>query len=294
MTILVTGAGSYIAQAVIQRLSEKNLDVVATFRTQCPNVPNGTKLVQLDLSDETGFHKLPKSLNAIIHVAAGTPRHTTREIVHSASRGLLNLQQYALDSCCSAMILTSSVSIHGYIKSSLVDEATPIVEPDIYGASKLLVERTLAATANRLPVIALRLPSVLGRLETEAWVPSLLRRLLDHENVTIFNPEAAFNNAIDVDELSRFIVSLIAKPCRGFHAFPIASSGSMAISDVVELLRSSVGSKSEISIDRSSRRSFTISSNYAIRLLGYKPIGIRDTLYRFIRRVTGVAQKSFL
>ena len=290
MTILVTGAGSYIAQAVIQRLSEKNLDVVATFRTQCPNVPNGTKLVQLDLSDETGFHKLPKSLNAIIHVAAGTNRHTTREIVHSASRGLLNLQQYALDSCCSAMILTSSVSIHGYIKSSLVDEATPIVEPDIYGASKLLVERTLAATANRLPVIALRLPSVLGRLETEAWIPSLMRRLLDHENVTIFNPEAAFNNAIDVDELSRFVVSLIVKPFRGFHAFPIASSGSIAIADAVELLRSSVKSQSAISIDKTSRCSFTISSEYATRFFGYEPIDIRESLHRFTQRLAGLTE----
>lgn len=290
MTILVTGAGSYIAQAIIQRLSEKNLEVVATFRTQYPNVPNGTKIVQLDLSDETGFHKLPKSLNTIIHVAAGTPRHTTREIVHSATRGLLNLQQYALNSCCRAMILTSSVSIHGRVERSIVDETTATLEPDVYGASKLLMERSLAATTDRLPVLALRLPSVLSRLETEAWVPSLMRRLLANEDVKIFNPKAPFNNAIDIDELSRFVVSLIVKPFRGFHAFPIASSGSIAVADVVELLRSSMKSQSAISIDKTSRCSFTISSEYATRFFGYEPIDIRESLHRFTQRLAGLTE----
>jgi len=207
------------------------------------------------------------------------------EIVKSAAQGAINLQRYALDSGASALVLTSSVSIYGQIRTSIVDETTPILEPDIYGASKFLVERTFATTANTLPVIAFRLPSVLGCLESGAWVPSLTRRLLKHENVTIFNPKATFNNAIDVDELSRFIVSLIAKSFRGFHAFPIAASGSMTVAELVALLRTSVHSNSVISIDATPKRSFVISSTYAKSYFHYEPIDIHATIRRFLERV---------
>jgi len=290
LTILVTGAGSYVANAIIRHLCARNFEVTATYRTHRPRDLGGAELLQLDLCEQSGFRRLPRSADAIIHIAAGTPRHTVDEIVKSAAQGAINLQRYALDSGASALVLTSSVSIYGQIRSAIVDETTPILEPDIYGASKFLVERTFATTADTLPVIAFRLPSVLGCLESGAWVPSLTRRLLKHENVTIFNPEATFNNAIDVDELSRFIVSLIAKSFRGFHAFPIAASGSIAVTDVVEILRSSIKSQSAISIDKISRRSFTLSSEYATRLFGYEPICIRETLHRFARRVADLTK----
>jgi nucleoside-diphosphate-sugar epimerase len=286
MTVLVTGAGSYIAQAIIRHMVEEKLDVIGTYRTHCPTDLNGAKLLQLDLSNETDFFKLPKRVDAVVHVAAGTPKHSVDKILQSAVQGLRPLQQYALDSGARALILTSSISIHGRIESSLVDETTPVVEPEIYGASKFLVERTLASTASHLPVIALRLPSVLGHLETAAWIPSLMRRLLAHEDITIFNPESAFNNAIDVGELSRFIVTSLAKPFSGFHAFPIASSGSMSISQIVELFRSSVKSQSVICINKTPHRSFTISSKYASKFFGYEPIGIYETLHRFVQRLT--------
>lgn len=288
MSVLVTGAGSYVAQAIIRHLREKKIDVLATYRNHCPNDLNGARLLQLDICNQSEYRKLPRSIEAIVHIAAGTPRHKVSEIVQSAAYGLPLMQQYALNSNAGTFVLTSSISIHGRVESSIVDETTATLEPDIYGVSKLLVERSLAATADRLPVLALRLPSVLSRLETGAWIPSLMRRLLAHEDVTVFNPEEAFNNAIDIYELSRFVVSSIITPPKGFNAFPVASSGSMTINEIVEKLRKSVKSHSVISIHKTSRRSFTISSEYAMRHFGYEPINIHETLHRFIQRVAGI------
>ena len=122
MTVLVTGAGSYVAQAIIRRLCEKQEDVIATYRSHRPNGLEQAKLVQLDLCDKSGFRKLPRNLGAIIHVAAGTPRHSVSEIVLSATQGLFHLQQYALDSCAGALVLTSSVSIHGRVETKVDPE----------------------------------------------------------------------------------------------------------------------------------------------------------------------------
>jgi nucleoside-diphosphate-sugar epimerase len=179
------------------------------------------------------------------------------------------------------LIYASSLSVHGHVEEDVVDEATPVRYPNIYGGSKFLAERQIEAESDCLPAFAIRLPGVLGTgAPNRAWIPSLTARLRRHEDVTIYNPTAAFNNAAHVCDLGSFCLHLLQSETEGFKAFPVGAGGTITIAEAVGVLASTIGSRSRILIDQSRSTSFTISSTQAYSL-GYRPMGVEDMLRRF-------------
>lgn len=53
------------------------------------------------------------------------------------------------------------LSVHGEIRTPALTRTLPFFKPDIYGASKYLAARMLAATSEQMPSIPVRLPGVL-------------------------------------------------------------------------------------------------------------------------------------
>jgi UDP-glucose 4-epimerase len=162
-----------------------------------------------------------------------------------------------------------------------LDEKTPVIDPDIYGASKYLGERIFADAADKLPCIALRLPGILGRGAHRAWLPTLLARSRAGREITIYNPDGRFNNAAHVDDIARFVHRLIVGDWKGFLAFPIGASGTMTIGDVVARLQATANSHVPVVIEQAPQRSFIICSDYAISF-GYKPMAIGEMLDRYV------------
>ncbi|MGA8615649.1 MAG: NAD(P)-dependent oxidoreductase [Xanthobacteraceae bacterium] len=291
MHILVTGASSFVGSHIAQHFLQIGHDVTATYRTRNTAVGKllagfsgpSLQMVELDLSSASSYTALPTTAEVVVHVAGVSPRGgvSTAELLSCNVQGMHNLIRHALDTNARKFIFTSTLSIHGSVRGSILDENTPVINPDIYGASKYLAERMLAAVSEQIPSVAVRLPGVLGAGAHRAWLPVLLDKMSSNRDVTIYNPDAAFNNAAHVSDLGIFLADLMRQDWKGFLSFPVGASGKTSISKVVHSVRAGLGSKSKIVIDPTVKPGFIISSDRAVAL-GYRPMDINAMIERYV------------
>jgi len=289
MRILLTGANSFVGSHIAQHLLAARHTLIASFRISNPAAkklalhPSAPTIVTLDLSDRAQLVQLPGSIDAVIHVAgvSHTPPSTLDEILACNVLGTQNIIEYARQAGARLLIYTSTLSVHGRVDAPVVDQETPISDPNVYGASKYLAERLIAAESHWLPSYAIRLPGVLGAgAPPRAWIPKLIYNLIQNEDVTIYNQNGLFNNAVHVDDLGNFCVHLLAIGGNGFQAFPLGAGGMTNVSAAVTLLSENVKSNSRIiRLDQSSS-AFTICNSKALSL-GYSPMHINEVLHRY-------------
>jgi nucleoside-diphosphate-sugar epimerase len=291
-SVLLTGVTSFVGRHLAKNLAQSGIRVVATYRTAkrsliealAADSPN-LELVQLDISDESGFDKLPRSIDAIVHVAGVSvmPGISIDDMLAVNVTGVRNVQRYAMRARASKFIYTSSLSIHGQITAAVVNEHTPINAPDTYGATKYLGERLLAEVADTMPTIAIRLPGVLGSGAHRAWIPTLVEKLVASNDVSIYSPNAKFNNATHVSDLSRFIIQILFNhDWRGFSAFPVGAAESMTILEIASLLHDKLGSGSILRESNLVKPSFTIDSSFASSHFGYVPSRIDAMIVQYL------------
>jgi nucleoside-diphosphate-sugar epimerase len=292
ITVLLTGGTSFIGRHLAKHLAQAGLRVIATYRSANRELIEGLmsysptlELVQLDISDEIGFDRLPSSIDAVVHIAGVSPMPEVSidDMLAVNVTGTRNVQRYAARAGARKFIYSSSVSIHGRIDAAAVDEHTPINDPEPYGATKYLGERILASFDDTIPTVAIRLPGVLGPGAHRAWIPTLVDRLVAGEDVSIYSPDAAFNNAVHVSDLSGFIIQLLLRQnWQRFSAFPIGAAGKMTILEVVQLLRVKLGSTSTLCDRHVIKPSFLIDSTSAVDCFGYVPTRIDVMLMRYL------------
>jgi UDP-glucose 4-epimerase len=289
MHVLVTGANSFLGGHVAEHLVRRGLAVTGTYRTEGEATERvrarsrQLELVQVDLADAAALSRLPKRIDAIVHIAGVStmPGVSVGEMLACNVDGARNLIEYALSAGASRVVYASTLSVHGEIAEPVVDETTPVRAPDVYGASKLLAERLFAAHAHRLPCVAVRLPGVLGRGAHRAWVPTLLENLKAGREVTIYNPGNPFNNAAHVEDLSDLFHNALRGAIAGFCAFPVGADGSMTVGGLVDKLRHLTPSKSVVRVDSQEKPGFTISSDFAKSRFGYRPKDIHQMLEQY-------------
>jgi UDP-glucose 4-epimerase len=296
LRVLLTGTTSFIGQHVAKFLAQSGIRVIATYRTpKCELMgalsacSQNLELIQLNISDESGFNKLPESIDAVVHVegVSNMPGVSIDDMLAVNVNGTRNVQSYAMRAGARKFVYISSLSIHGRISASFVTENTPINQQDIYGCTKYLGERLLADKANAMPTIALRLPGVLGIGAHRAWIPSLVEKLLSDKEVSIYSPKAEFNNAIHVTDLSQLIGQiLLGQFSNGFVAFPVGAAGKKNILDVASLLKQKLNSKSILHVQNLVKSSFTIDSTFASNCFGYVPRQIDQILMQYIEEIS--------
>lgn len=289
MKILLTGANSFIGSHIARHLLDAGHTLTATYRKAnaasrlLAGHPGAPAMVMLDLSCSDHFDILPQCIDAIVHVAGVSKASGIKviELFRCNVLGTQNIIRYASRVGAGLLIHASTLSVHGRIQEMVVNDSTPIREPGIYGGSKYLAERLIAAESAWLPAFSIRLPGVLGMgAPRQAWIPSLVDRLKRHEEITIYNPTASFNNAAHVNDIGAFCQDLLETQAKGYEAFPIGADGVMSVADVVNLLKTVLGSSSKIIVDYSGQSNFTIS-NIKAKSFGYKPMEIKSMLYKF-------------
>lgn len=288
MKILLTGASSFIGSHMAAHLAGAGHHVTGTYRTASPRTDAlggtaGLELVKVDLSSEADLAPLPSAVDVIVHVAASstTAIEGADELIAVNVLGTRNIVRHALDVGAKRLVYMSSLSVHGEIRVSIVDERTPVIAPDLYGATKHLGERIIAQVADRLPSVAVRLPGVLGAGAHRAWLPSVASRARSGAPVTVYNPESAFNNAVHVLDLARFVTGVLETRWNGFHAFPVGAGDAMEIRELVQFLLREIGCEVPIEVADAAQSGFTISSSYACREFGYEPRSMREILRRY-------------
>src|SRR5207248_1320682 len=95
------------------------------------------------------------------------------------------------------------------VEDPVVDETTPITDPDIYGLTKLIGEKLVGDPTATFRSIAIRLPGVVGPGSVRNWLTNVVAAAKEGREIDIYNPTASFNNAIHVADLARFVANLL-------------------------------------------------------------------------------------
>lgn len=210
---------------------------------------------------------------------AGT---SVRQLIRDNVIATDNLVRLSKDHGVRRFIFFSSLSVYGDVGTDVVDESTPIVNPEPYGMSKLFGECCLRECAPAMSSLSLRLPAVLGRGARRHWLATMVAKARANEALHIYNPDAPFNNAVHLGDLCAFIERWLQGDWRGFDAVTLGADGSMSIRDVVLRVASRTKCSSRIVEQSTSGRSFIVSSARAKDLYGYSPGSIGDVVDRYL------------
>jgi nucleoside-diphosphate-sugar epimerase len=305
MRVALTGASGYTGGHILHRLLSRG-DTVKALVRQGSNTPvlmsSRAEVVQGSLGDRDAARRLVGDCDAVIHVAAvyrtaGHPDSYYREINVDGTRKLL---EAAKDCGVRRFVHTSTVGVHGDVKSPPADENAPISPSDIYQETKAEADAMARdfGRASGLEVAIVRPGAIYGPGETRllklfksiargryAVVGSgkphyhlvYIDDLVDGFLLALDRPEAAGETfiiagprSVSQDELAREIANVTGGRVLPFRipAWPIQRLG-----DLVEAACVPLGIEPPIHRRRVDfwvkNRSFSIEK--ARRLLGYDP-----------------------
>jgi UDP-glucose 4-epimerase len=286
MHLLVTGAGGFVGAEMVLALLARGHRITAAVGSGRGRLPQNAerlgvlKIVSGDLSIDM---RLPDSIDAVVHAAARSiwPGVTVAAMVRDNVGATARLISHARRSGVKRFIFLSSLSVYGKISVSVVDEATPIIDPDAYGLTKRLGEEMLKDAADSFPSLSMRLPGVIGRGSVRNWLTSVMEAARAGREITVFNPDAPFNNAVHVADLGEFVCNLLERERTGADIVTLGAAGQASIREVVQSLCDSFGGQSRLRIETATKPGFVVSSDRANKFYGYGPMDIAEMLMRF-------------
>lgn len=290
MRVLVTGVSGFSGSTVARRLASGGHDVVGTYRRDTGFLSPLRDVAQVELvrTDLTDAGQLAGPFDAIVHIAATSPGPgvDVATLVHDNIDASFALIEAARRWSVSRFIFFSSLSYYGRIEQDVVDEATPVCDPDAYGASKLIVEQRLAELGCAFSSLALRLPGIVGRGAHRHWLASVASRLRANEPVRAFHLDRPFNNAAHIDDIAALVLSVLARePWGGFDAAVLGAAGSLTVRETIGRLARALGVSAKIEEIAPANTSFTLSSAHAIARYGYQPSEIGTLIDRYGREI---------
>lgn len=218
---------------------------------------------------------------AVIHCAAAAgPWHTTSDII----RDNIEFTRLLVDHCNpKKLVFISSVSVYGDIRTESVRENTEISNPSIYGMSKKICEDLI--TKSKIPAISLRCPGIVGpRCTGRNWTTILAHKLYKCQPVEIYNALAPFNSVVHVADIGKFISQQLGQITDGHAIMNLAADVSISIGAVVDNMKKTLNSKSEITIVPEKKRWHLFDTSIA-RTLGWWPMTVQETITRFAQEV---------
>jgi nucleoside-diphosphate-sugar epimerase len=285
MHVLITGAGGFTGSHMVAALLTRGHSVTAVCGRSRgrldPEHHRDAKLsiIRGNLAEDL---TLPENIDAIVHAAARSPGPgvTTGDLVRDNVTATARLVAHAWAAGAKTFIYLSSLSVNGRIPGPVVDEQTPIIDPDAYGMSKYLGELIVREEAS-LRSLSLRLPGVIGKGSVRNWLTSVLAAAKENRPITLFNGEAQFNNAVHVNDLCAFVGVLLDSAWGGHDVVTLGAAGATTTRRAVDILVQATGSRSLVSTEASRRPPYAISIERARTLYGYTPMQIETMLQVF-------------
>jgi nucleoside-diphosphate-sugar epimerase len=286
MRILVTGASGFSGSFVAADLARRGHEVVGLHRhatlflDRLRQMAPSARLVRSTLADAG---QLAGPFDAIIHTAATSPAPGVddAQLIRDNREGTKALVEAAGASGCRAFVYFSSLSIYGEIAVPVLDERTPITQPNTYGATKYDGERYLAACADRVPGLALRLPGVIGWGARRNWLAGVGANLRAGKPIRAFHLDAVFNNAAHIADIAALVAHCVERDWQGFDAVVLGAGGAITVRGAIERLAAGLGVPAQVEAIPAPKPGFTLSSRRAMEHWGYAPMEIGAMIDRY-------------
>lgn len=215
MKYIVTGATSFLGQALIRRLLRQGHYVVAVCRSDSPHLrelPPGAEIVVADMDSYSGLYRDVEQADVWVHLAWEGTTHDRRDDTDVQQANVINTigAMYGASKMgCRLFVGAGSQAEYGSVANTIT-ELTPCHPFTAYGRAKLEAGRRLALLAPQLAMkyLHLRIFSLIGEGD-HPWtlVMSGLRRMLANEPVDLSLCRQQWN-FLDVGDAARQVAAL--------------------------------------------------------------------------------------
>tara|TARA_E500000178_G_scaffold343365_1_gene390063 strand:+ start:9609 stop:10478 length:870 start_codon:yes stop_codon:yes gene_type:complete len=274
MKILVTGSGTLIGNTISTYLAKQKHKVIASYNNTIPKNLNKVKnisVVKFDLKRKLNIKD--KKIDVLVHCASAIPSQSLskKEMLEINYLGFKNLLKQSLKLKCKKIILLSTMSVYGKIKTNVISEQTSRNNQDSYGLSKFKMEQYLKKNSKKynLNYAIFRLPGVIGYKSNHNFLSEKIKKIRNNEQIKISNPNFLFNNVVHVKNLA-IIVSESLRLENEKATYNLGSNNKIKLKDILKLIYQILKKKPKIEIIKNKSKGFNInikkilSKNYTL------------------------------
>jgi nucleoside-diphosphate-sugar epimerase len=241
--IALTGATGYTGGRLLDRFRAEGHEVAALARKP-PAAREGVRWVAGDLADEAAIARLVEGAEAVVHVAAvyrtaGHPDSYYRDVNVGGTARLL---EAAARAGVKRFVHTSTVGVHGDVKSPPADEDAPLAPGDVYQRTKAEGE-ALAMDFHRrrgVPVAVVRPAAIYGPGETRLLK---LFRAIARGRYAVVGSGRPFYHPVYIDDLVEGYRLALLRPEAVGEAFILGGPRYVSQRELAQLVARATGGR---------------------------------------------------
>jgi UDP-glucose 4-epimerase len=213
MTVLVTGATGFLGAAFVELLAARGEEVVALVRPGAEPPPReGVRWVAQDLAAPLAPERLPASVDAVAHLAQSRRYREfpdgVADVWQINSAMTVALLDYARRAGARAFAYASSGAVYAAGPEPVREDDAP--HPgNFYAASKLAGELAVEPFRGVLRAHVLRFFFIYGPGQRNMFIPGVLGRIRDGQEVTLAGADGIRVNPVYVDDAAAAVAATL-------------------------------------------------------------------------------------
>jgi UDP-glucose 4-epimerase len=259
--ILVTGSTGFLGSRLVRQLEGEN-EIFALIRT-APRVKlSRVHWINQDLAKPLDYSSLPKNADAVIHLAQSKSYRQfpdgANDVFDVNIHGTFNLLEFGRKVGIECFIFASTGGVYGYSYEKF-GETDPVDPLNFYLSSKYTAELLVANYQQFFRTVVFRFFFVYGPDQRGMLIPTLMRKVVNGERITIEGNPGLRINPIYVEDAVR-----VFEP--GFHLgsselFNVAGDENVTISNLIRLIEMITGKKALVEHTASGPRGDLVGDN---------------------------------
>lgn len=311
-TVLVTGAGGFIASHLVERLVETGAQVRAFVRYNAraddgllrfigAKIYSELEIIRGDLRDVETMRAAAHGVDTIFHlgalIAIPYSYDHLREVVETNVMGTLNVLLAGREAQVRRIIQTSTSEVYGTAQYAPIDEKHPLQAQSPYSASKISADKISESLYHsfNLPIITLRPFNTYGpRQSARAIIPTIITQALTRDEVQLGSLDPVRDFTFVSDTVNGFLKAATAGDKVLGEEINLGTGEMISIGELADMIFDLLGKQPRIVTDTQRLRPpnsevFKLQSNNAKarEILGWTPqISLRDGVQQTIEWIS--------
>ncbi|MGD8457753.1 MAG: GDP-mannose 4,6-dehydratase [Anaerolineales bacterium] len=270
-TVLVTGAGGFIASHLVELLMKQEAKVRAFVRYNSRNDPgllsllppatlHDIELIAGDLRDLQAVQSAIRNVDIVFHLGAliTIPYSYLHplEVVETNVIGTVNILMACRDFGVQRLVHTSTSEVYGTALSTPIDESHPLQGQSPYSASKIGADKLAESfyKSYDTPVVTIRPFNTYGPRQTaRAVIPTIITQALSQQTVNLGNLNASRDLTYISDTVAGILKSAEISGIEG-ETINLGSGYEIQIGELAREIISIIGKPVEIVVDNTRLR----------------------------------------
>lgn len=250
--------------------------------------PDNVQHVGLDLLQPGWTRSLPETVDVVVHLAQSRRYRrfpeSAEDVIAVNVNSTLDLADWAYRHGVNRFLFASTGNVYPTSMRRPVREEDPPRPDSLYGASKLSAEILLEQYSAFFETVFMRIFGVYGPGQRDMLIPSIVRRVLNAEEITLSGGAGVFLSPLFVTDCIQMIESLIRVPLpKPVQRVNLAGPEMVSLAQIVAILEDLL-TRSARTVTTDSEPPYLVGScDQAKRLTGHESFvtlveGLRHTV----------------